>query len=72
MKLVLPLDKMTTTDKLSAMEQLWDDLCRSPQGVHSPAWHQEILSDRERLLRRGKAKFSDFADAKDRIRKAAR
>lgn len=72
MKLVLPLDKMTTADKLSAMEQLWDDLCRSPQGVPSPAWHGEILSDREKRVRKGRARFSDLADAKNNIRKATR
>lgn len=72
MKLVLPLDKMTTSDKLSAMEQLWDDLCRSPQGLKSPAWHREVLSDRQKRVHRGRAKFFDFADAKNRIRKATR
>jgi hypothetical protein len=71
-KLVLPLNKMTTSDKLSAMGQLWDELCRSPQVVPSPAWHGEILSDREKRVRKGRARFSDLADAKDRIRKATR
>jgi len=36
MEFVLPLDEMTTLDKLSAMEQLWEDLCRSPESVPSP------------------------------------
>ncbi len=33
MENALPLDKMTIEDKLAAMEQLWDDLCRNPESV---------------------------------------
>jgi len=66
----LPLDKMTTLDKLSAMEQLWEELCRAPQDVPSPAWHEKVLSGREKRLQEAKASFSELADAKDRVRKA--
>jgi hypothetical protein len=37
MEFVLPLDKMTTEDKVAAMERLWENLCRSPEAVKSPA-----------------------------------
>jgi hypothetical protein len=70
MEPLLPLDKMTTADKLSVMEQLWDELCRAPEDIPSPAWHEKLLSGREKRAREGKASFSDLADAKDRIRKA--
>jgi hypothetical protein len=39
MENILPLDKMTTEDKLAVMEQLWEDLCRNPESVPSPSWH---------------------------------
>lgn len=32
----IPLDKMTTEDKLAAMEQLWKDLFRNPESIPSP------------------------------------
>ena len=70
MEYVLPLDKMTTKDKIAAMEQIWDDLCRNPESVSSPPWHEKILSAREKSIQEGKAKFSDFTAAKDRIRKS--
>lgn len=70
MRPALPLDKMTTSDKLSVMEQLWDDLCREPDQVPSPSWHGEVLSGREKRVREGQARFSDLAEAKERIRKA--
>ena len=69
MKPLLPLDKMTTSDKLSVMEELWDDLCRAAEEVPSPTWHEKVLSGREERVREGQASFSDLADAKGRIRK---
>ncbi|MBF0559414.1 MAG: addiction module protein [Nitrospirae bacterium] len=31
---------MSTTEKLRAMESLWDDLCQKAGDTLSPAWHQ--------------------------------
>lgn len=70
MDIALPLDQMTIADKLSVMEALWDDLCRTPENLPTPAWHGEVLAAREQLLREGKAQFCDFEEACDRLRKA--
>jgi len=72
MEFVLPLNKMTAEDKLAAMERLWEDLCRSPESVQSPPWHEDVQSARENRIREGKATFSILDEAKDRIRKATR
>ncbi len=66
----LPLDKMTTEDKLAVMEQLWENLSRNPESLPSPSWHEEILSARGKRVQEGKAKFSSIAAARDRIRKS--
>lgn len=60
---------MSTEDKLLAMERLWEDLCRSPDSVSSPAWHEEVLSEREQRVREGKAVFASFDETRDRLRK---
>ncbi|MCE5335719.1 MAG: addiction module protein [Desulfobacteraceae bacterium] len=70
MDFVFQLDKMTTEDKLAAMELLWDDFCRNPESVPSPPWHADVLSGREKKVLEGKAKFSDLAAVKARIRKS--
>jgi hypothetical protein len=70
MDIVLPLNEMTTAEKLSVMELLWDDLCRSPENLPSPAWHGEVLAAREQLLQDGQTGFSDFEEVRDRLRKA--
>ena len=68
MDISLPLDKMTNLDKIAVMEKIWDDLCRNPESIPSPEWHREVLEAREREISEGKAKFTDFDQAKERIR----
>ena len=72
MEFVLPLDKMTTEDKLAAMERLWEDLCRNPESLPSPSWHEDVLSAREKRVREGRAESAPFNGAKDRIRKSTK
>lgn len=71
MPITLPLKKMTRSEKLVAMEALWTDLSKDEAKVKSPAWHAESLREAERLVKTGKAKFSDWDEAKSRIRRAA-
>ena len=68
MDISLPLDKMTNSDKIAVMEKLWDDLCRDPESIPSPEWHKETLEAREKEINEGKAKFTAFDRAKERIR----
>lgn len=63
----LPLNEMTREQKLRAMEELWDDLCHSAEGVASPMWHGEVLAERERRVEAGEASFHDWADVKARL-----
>ncbi len=72
MGIILPLDKMTISEKLLEMERLWDDLCRNPEDVPSPAWHEAVLAEREKQVSQGKMGFIDLDEAKKRIRKATR
>jgi hypothetical protein len=72
MQVALPLDKMTTVDKLKALEEIWTDLQRTPEEVPSPAWHADVLHARENRLREGASQFGDWTDAKHRIRERTR
>ncbi len=72
MNISLPLDKMTSLDKIAVMEKLWDDLCRNAESFSSPEWHQGVLQAREKEIDEGKAQFSAFDHAKDRIRNKTR
>ncbi len=68
MSIDLPLESMTTPQKLEAMEALWASLCKNPSEVESPAWHAAILADRKRRIESGEAVVSDWELAKKRIR----
>ena len=63
----LPLGEMTHAAKLRAMEELWDDLCHSAEGVPSPAWHGAILAERAQRVSSGEAQFHEWDDVKARL-----
>ncbi len=69
MAIELEIGKMTLAEKLRAMEALWDDICRREDTLPVPEWHKEILDERERLVKQGKARFIDWETAKKRISK---
>jgi len=64
----LPLESMTTAQKLEVLETLWASLRGNPSEVASPEWHGAILADRQRRLESGEATVSDWESAKKRIR----
>lgn len=68
MELVLRLDQMTTAEKLRALEQIWEDLCRTPDEIPSPSWHADVLRDREKRVQEGSSRFVDWAQTKEDIR----
>ena len=67
---MLPLNEMTTEDKLSIMELLWDDLSRTPGKLTTPAWHGNVLAEREKRIQNGETHFSDLAAVEERLRNA--
>lgn len=68
MQTSLPLDEMTTTEKLVVINQIWDDLMRNPNDVPSPEWHKEVLSARAGRVKNGEAHFKDFESVKSELR----
>jgi len=51
------------------MEMLWDDLCARSDDLASPAWHGELLAEREKAIQRGDEQFEDWDFVKKEIRK---
>ena len=68
MSVNLPLDKMTTEEKLQALEALWDDLTRNEELFESPPWHAQVLRHREEMVRAGEESFIDWEIAKKQLR----
>ena len=64
----IPLDKMSATDKLKAIEEIWTDLSHAPDDVPSPAWHADVLRAREERIARGESRFLSIPEAKEAVR----
>ena len=62
------IDKMSLPERLRAIEQLWDAVCRQEGGVASPDWHRDILTDRKGRAERGEAKFLTLAELRTWLR----
>ena len=71
MGITLAIKRMSRADKLRTMEALWADLAKDETRMDSPTWHAEALRETESLVRQGKVKFSDWQEAKRRIRRKA-
>jgi len=68
MDVTLSLDQMTTAEKLRVMEAIWADLSRNEADLESPAWHEDVLREREARYRAGEEKPVDWETAKKQLR----
>lgn len=68
MGVTLPLDQMTTAEKLQAMEDLWADLTRNEQKFESPSWHEAVLQEKEERLRTGQETPIDSETVRKELR----
>ena len=65
---VLPLDQMTTEEKLRAMDAFWADLSAKADSFKSPTWHSDVLRERDQRIADGKEPSLDWAVAKRQLR----
>ncbi|MBI5186014.1 MAG: addiction module protein [Nitrospinae bacterium] len=56
------IKKMSTIERLQAMEELWNALGHEEQEIKSPAWHGKILEYRKRKIENGEAEFIAIED----------
>jgi hypothetical protein len=62
------IDQLNTEEKIFTMEKIWDDLCHQAGVMQSPDWHKSILESRLKVAESGNAEYSDWTEAKSRIR----
>jgi hypothetical protein len=65
----IAISDLSLSQKLKLMEDLWADLSREPEKIPAPKWHLDVLAEREKLVREGKAKFVPWPEAKHRLRR---
>jgi len=69
MPVEINFEQMSVSEKLRIMELLWDDLCNNESDILSPQWHENVLMERENLMRDGKDEFIDWDQAKKEMSK---
>jgi len=68
MSIELEIEKMTLEEKLRAMEALWANLSRNEHDLQSPAWHEQVLDEREQRVKSGQEQLVSWEDAKRELR----
>ena len=58
------IKKMSTLERLKAMEALWDSLLYENEEMESPEWHEKIIEERKAKIKSGKAKFISLSELK--------
>ena len=69
MSSTLDLERMTVSDKLRLMEDLWQNLSANEGDLPSPDWHGTVLAERDRLLNAGEDRFMPWDAAKAMLRR---
>ena len=59
---------MSMAERLRAMEQLWDTLCREAEDIPSPRWHSDVLAERKKRVESGEARFITLEQLRARLR----
>jgi len=59
---------MSMAERLRALEQLWDAVCREDADVASPNWHAAVLEERRARAARGEARFLTLDQLRARLR----
>ena len=62
------IQKMSTSERLAAMEQLWDSLCRDEPQLKSPAWHETVLAQRKEVMNSAEARFLTLDQIREQFR----
>ena len=62
----LEVEKMNTTERLQAMEVLWDALTHEKSEPNSPGWHYDVLKARKEKIASGEGEFLSLKELKAR------
>ena len=60
----IEIKKMSTIERLQAMEALWDSLMDEESEIESPQWHRDIIEERKKKIENGKAEFISLEELK--------
>ena len=63
------IPRLTTAERLQAMEWLWASLREQEELVDSPGWHGDVLAARKAKMDSGDAQFLTIEQLQERLRR---
>ena len=61
---IAEIKNMSIAERIQAMEILWDSFLYEDVAITSPAWHQDVLVERQRKINDHTAKFLTLEELK--------
>ncbi|MDQ6655168.1 MAG: addiction module protein [Verrucomicrobiota bacterium] len=61
------LSKLTNAERIELMNAVWESIENKDEEIESPAWHGEVLAEREAEIQSGTAKFLSLEELKERF-----
>jgi hypothetical protein len=61
------VSRLSTAERLQAMEWLWASLSKRSEEIESPEWHGEVLAARKAKADSGEAEFLTVKQLKKRL-----
>jgi putative addiction module component (TIGR02574 family) len=61
------ISRLSPTEKLQLVEELWDTLATNPDQLGIPAWHAKLLAEDQAIYQANLTEGSSWADVKSRI-----
>ena len=56
--------RMSVSERIQTMEDLWDSLLHDQASLLSPSWHEDLLVERKRRIDSGEARFLTLDELK--------
>jgi len=63
----IPIETMSVSEKIQAIELIWDSLASEPDSVPDQQWQAEELAARAKRLESGETSVSDWDEAEKRF-----
>ena len=61
------ISRLSPSEKLQLVEELWDTLAANPDQLAIPAWHAKLLAEDQELYRANPTEGSSWSEVKSRI-----
>jgi len=63
---IVEISRMSTTERLQIMEDIWDSLIQDASDLESPSWHGDVLAQRRQNIQTGQVEYITINELKSR------